>query len=310
MKLRINTYNNKGYTLIELIVTLTIFAIISMFGVPAFYNFIEKSRAKSQVIHAANFLRSAQEIASATNRVIYVYTEGYLKYADHKDDYWYQDWIMSFKPIGQLKSSEGEISINTIENQDRELGVNSSDPNKGVNYLITKQRIFTQNNAYQLFIIDSKQHNSNDFASMEKNTLSAGETVEMDGYSIVRNSAIQGAERGKPTFLTFHPSGAVTMPIFIVAESGENLSLESSHKNGDFANHWENIQGKFKNPVAVLAGCRIARGLNIDSINYTFNSTLLTSKTLFDTPILRSYGHTYFAAPSFENKLCGSKFLQ
>lgn len=309
MKLRIKTYN-KGYTLIELMVTLTIFSIIAMFGVPAFYNFIEKSRAKSQIIHAANFLRSAQEIASATNRVIYVYTDGYLNYTNHKDDYWYQDWVMSFKPIGQLKIENNNSSVNTISDQDAELGVNSNEPNKGVNYLITRQRIFTPSDAYQLFIIDSTQHNSNDFASLEKNSLGSSDALEMDGYSIVRNSKIQGAEEGKPTFLTFHPSGAVTMPIFIIAESGENQSFDATHISGRTANHWVTMRAEFTDTIAVLAGCRVARGLNIDSINYTFNSALINSDTLFDTPILKNYDHNYFAAPSFEDKLCGSRFLQ
>ncbi len=312
MNLRINTYNNKGYTLIELMVTLAIFAIIAMFGVPAFYTFIEKSRAKSQIIQAANFLRSAQEISTATNRVVYVYTEGYLKEYKEEDkyNYWYQDWIMSFKPLGQLVDDNDKNTVNTISSQDAELGVGSIDPNKGVNYLIAKQRIFTPSSAYKLFIIDSAQHNNIDFASVTKDTLDNGDIVEMDGYSVVRNSTVQGAEGGKPTFITFHPSGAVTMPIFIIAEDGSNQTFSSTHSNSTIANSWTIMKTNFTDPIGILAGCRLARGLNIDSINYTFNPTLMNLNTLFDTKVHQYNGHTYFAAPSFQNNLCGSKFLQ
>lgn len=311
MKLQISINNNKGYTLIELMITLMIFAIIAMFGVPAFYGFIEQSRAKTQMIQAANFLRSAQEISTATNRVVYVYTDDYLNYnAANLANYWYSDWVMSFKPIGHTTGGTNN-TINTISDQDTELGVGSNDPTQGINYLITRQRIFTPSNAYKLFIVDSSNHNSVDFASMSKETLSKEDTIEMDGYSIVRNSAIQGAEAGKPTFLTFHPSGAVTMPIFIIAEDGSNQTFINTDIKDGKANNWAQMKEKvFINPLGILAGCRLARGLNIDSINYTFNKSIIGSNTLFDTPIHNDYGYKYFAAPSFTDSLCGSTFLQ
>lgn len=291
-------HNNKGYTLIELMITLFIFAIITMFGVPAFYAFIESSRAKSQVIHAANFLRSAQEIASATNRTIYVYTAGYFDYSNHKEDYWYQDWIMSFKPIGD--------NLREISQQDTALNDNAG------NYLISRQTIFTPSAALNLFVIDSANHNAVDLASVTSDA--AGDTIEMDGYSHVRSSHhIQGAseDQGKPTYMTFHPSGSITMPIFIVAEGGENQTFDTTHIQNNMANHWAELRNEFDTPIAILAGCRTARGLNIDAVNYTFNRAVIDADYIFDTPVeMGRDNKKYYAAPSFGHYLCGSSFLQ
>lgn len=306
MNLRLNHHNNRGYTLIELMITLMIFAIVSMFAVPAFYNFIEQSRAKSQVIKAANFLRSAQEIAISTNRVVYVYTAGYFDYAAHKDDYWYQDWIMSFKPIGD--------DYQTISQQDVALQ-DGSEKKPNPNYLIAQQSIFVPSNLYSVNVLDSKEHN----AINRKKLTGSSVDIEMDGYSRVRDENVQGSTVGKPTYLVFYPSGALVMPVFVLDEHIVDVSF-SNTKN------WNSIKEEFNKPVGILAGCRMGRGINIDSINYTFNSETIAADNVIENSTNNRYDpakqlpridsspdisvKSYHSPPSFGELLCGSKFLQ
>lgn len=304
MNLRRSLHTNKGYTLIELMITLFIFAIITMFGVPAFYDFIEQSRTKSQLVKAASFLRSAQEIATSTNRIVYVYTDGYFDY-DHnrdKDDYWYRDWIMSFKPIGfnhtaidqQDKALEGKKAKPDAKDDDVEKFIGNGEPNP--NYLITRQTIFTKSNQYQLSVLDSKEHNAID----RKKLTGSSANIEMEGYSRVREAPAQGVVVGKPTYLVFYPSGALIMPIFVLDEN----AVDESFSTG---NHWLQIKAKFKDPIGVLAGCRIGGGLTMDVINYTFNKEIIQNVITF-APTMRA--ETSGSPPSFSEHVCGSKFLQ
>lgn len=291
MNLKRSLHTNKGYTLIELMITLFIFAIITMFGVPAFYNFIEQSRAKTQMVKAANFLRSAQEIATSTNRTVYVYTEGYFDYEHNrdKDTYWYRDWIMSFKPIGYNHTTitEQDIALRTEDN-----GIKKANPN----YLIAKQQIFTTNNAFQLSVLDSKDHNAVDQRKLSSSTV----PNEMEGYSRVRATPTQGSVTNKPTYLVFYPSGALIMPVFVLDAEAVDDSFSST-------NQWRNIVTKFQNPIGVLAGCRIGGGLTIDVINYTFNQDIIRNpKTFEPTKLSRTGG----SPPSFSQNICGSRFLQ
>jgi Tfp pilus assembly protein FimT len=272
-------------------ITLFIFAIITMFGVPAFYNFIEQSRAQSQMIKAANFLRSAQEIATSTNRIVYVYTAGYFDY-DHQrdqDSYWYQDWIMSFKPIGYKHT--------TIVEQDKALRVEDAGKiTANPNYLITQQQVFTSNNTFHLNVLDSKEHNAID----RKKISGSNVNTEMEGYSKVREAPDQGSVVGKPTYLVFYPSGALIMPIFVLDENTVDESFSS-------AKNWGNIKGNFKDPIGILAGCRIGGGLTIDVINYTFNKEIIQNDLTFTPTIVNG---TSGSPPSFSQNICGSRFLQ
>lgn len=287
MNLRRALHTNKGYTLIELMITLFIFAVITMFGVPAFYDFIEESRAKAQMVKAANFLRSAQEISTATNRIVYVYTTGYLDYTAHKDDYWTQEWIMSFKPIG---TNHIRISAQDLALEDPN---NPKQPNP--NYLISQQPIFTESPAYALNVLTSSKHNA-----IDRKKIGSSDN-EMEGYSNVRVAypdAVdgQGSEEGKPTFLTFSPSGAMILPVFVLTK--EPLT--------DF-DFYTNLNNKMANALGVLAGCRIGGGLTIDVINYTFNRTVIQNPKTFEQTIL---GNTSGSPPSFSQNICGSRFLQ
>lgn len=313
MNLRRSLHTNKGYTLIELMITLFIFAIITMFGVPAFYDFIEQSRAKSQMVKAVNFLRSAQEIATSTNRIVYVYTAGYFDY-DHqrdKDSYWYQDWIMSFKPIGykhrdidqqdkaleiqrEKTDSEKEKSDQTEKDSGKYKTVGTGTPNP--NYLIARQSIFTRSNQYNLSVLDSLDHNAIDRKKLADSTVN----VEMEGYSRVRQAPDQGVVKGKPTYLVFYPSGALIMPIFVLDENVVNESFSS-------AKTWNNIKAGFSDPIGVLAGCRIGGGLTIDVINYTFNKELIQNNLTFEATAAPG---TSGSPPSFSQNICGSRFLQ
>lgn len=289
MNLRRSLHTNKGYTLIELMITLFIFAIITMFGVPAFYDFIEQSRAKSQMVKAANFLRSAQEIATSTNRIVYVYTAGYFDYGkpnNNDQDYWYKDWIMSFKPIGYKHIA--------IDQQDAALESANGTPNP--NYLIAQQSIFTKSNKFFLNVLDSAEHNAID----RKKLTGSSVNIEMEGYSRVRETPNQGVVAGKPTYLVFYPSGALIMPIFVLDENSVDESFTST-------NYWNNIKTKFNDPVGVLAGCRIGGGLTIDVVNYTFNKTIIQNDQSF-APMLSAT--TSGSPPSFSQYVCGSKFLQ
>lgn len=303
MNIRRKLHNNKkGYTLLELMITLFIFAIITMFGLPAFYNFIEQSRAKTQIIQAANFLRSAQEIATSTNRTVYVYTEGYFDYASHENDYWYQKWIMSFKPIGR--------DFTSITDQDAAL-YNSSDKSPNPNYLIATQTIFTDSKLYQLNVLDSLDHNAIDLKKIVNSTVD----IEMDGYSKVRDAASQGSTTGKPTYLVFYPSGAVVMPVFIMSEIPKNPNNTPIDTSFSSTKSWATLKGGFIKPIGILAGCRMGRGLSIDSINYTFSNQVMDTSYLFESIQRNSIDPNHldvllYSAPSFGKYLCGSKFLQ
>jgi len=318
MNLRRSLHTNKGYTLIELIITLFIFAIITMFGVPAFYDFIEQSRAKSQMVKAANFLRSAQEIATSTNRIVYVYTAGYFDFEqlDISDDkrgssindkvklyhaYWYEDWIMSFKPIGskhttiaeQDKALEGKKEKENIKDDDLDKFEGDGTPN--TNYLIARQPIFTKNNQYYLSAFDSTEHNAID----RKNLDTAG-FIEMEGYSRVREAPAQGIVEGKPTYLVFYPSGSLTMPIFALSKNPVDASFNKDTQ-------WRDIKAALQDPIGVLAGCRIGGGLAMDVINYTFNKELIQDVITFAPTAVPG---TSGSPPSFGEHICGSKFLQ
>lgn len=291
MNLRRTLHNNKGYTLIELMITLFIFAIITMFGVPAFYGFIEKSRAQNQMVKAANFLRSAQEIATSTNRIVYVYTTGYFNYTNHQDNYWMQDWVMSFKPIGRsnIRASAQDLSLEDPNN------VGTPNPN----YLIAQQSIFTPSNVYTLNVLGSTRHNSIDRRVL--NNSSASGNIEMEGYSYVRekypdNPNGQGTDIGKPTYMIFYPSGAVVMPVFVMAEQ--------PFADNDF---FTNLPTKLSSATGVLAGCRIGGGLTIDVINYTFNTETIRHARTFTASALAG---TSGSPPSFSQSVCGSRFLQ
>lgn len=287
----LHNHNKKGYTLLELLVTLFIFALITMYGVPAFYHFIEESRAKTQLIRAAGFLRSAQEIATSSNRAVYVFTDGYFNYTDHVNDYWYQDWIMSFKPIGGANRS--------ITDQDVSLKIVGADaPNP--NYLISKQTIFTENGRYKLYVLDSSEHNAVD----RKNLGGSDDLIEMEGYSKVRDDNVQGSTDDKPTYIVFYPSGAVVMPVFVLAEDDEFTDTDTSFSS---SNNWASIRAKLEHPVAILAGCRMGRGLTIDAISYTFNQALINNNDIFEK---ENRTGTSGSAPSFGPKFCGSKSLQ
>lgn len=293
MNLRRILHTNKGYTLIELMITLFIFAIITMFGVPAFYNFIEQSRAKTQMVKAANFLRSAQEIATASNRTVYVYTTGYFKYGEagnNDPDYWYQDWVMSFKPIGH-DNKDIDQQDDSLEAKDPGTTVGNGTPN--ANYLISQQTIFTKSDAMAINVLDSDQHNA-----IDRRELAGSGIIEMEGYSRVREAPAQGVVDEKPTYLVFYPSGAVVMPIFYL--SRESFDPTKAHVSAVTA---ANLQ----DTIGVLAGCRMAGGLNIDSINYTNDSTVIThANTFTHYPIAGTSG----SAPSFSRSICGSRFLQ
>ena len=298
MNLRRSLHTNKGYTLIELMITLFIFAIITMFGVPAFYDFIEQSRAKSQMVKAANFLRSAQEIATSTNRIVYVYTAGYFNFEqlDTSDDqrvidtkiklynaYWYEDWIMSFKPIGYKHT--------TIEEQDTALRVEENGtifPNN--NYLIARQPIFTKSSQYFLNALDSSKHNAIDRKKI------GNIDNQMEGYSKVRERPAQGNVEGKPTYLVFYPSGAIVMPVFVLSEQRPT--------DTDF---FTNLPTKLNSALGILAGCRIGGGLTIDTINYTFNKELIQNPKTFEQTLLDG---TSGSPPSFSQNICGSRLLQ
>lgn len=307
MNLRRSLHTNKGYTLIELMITLFIFAIITMYGVPAFYDFIEQSRAKSQMVKAANFLRSAQEIATSTNRIVYVYTAGYFNYTNHKDDYWTQDWIMSFKPIGKnnIRISAQDLALENTQKP--------GTPNP--NYLIAQQPIFTPSTTSILTILTSSRHNAIDRQSLS--TSDAGGLIEMEGYSNVRVPYIkrgangepekndkgepilqdgQGAESGKPTFLVFYPSGAFVMPVFMTS----NTPLSTT-------NFFNITDADLGNATGVLAGCRLGGGLTTDVINYTFNKEIIQNNLTFTPTIING---TSGSPPSFSQNICGSKFLQ
>lgn len=314
MNLRRSLYTKNGYTMIELMITLMIFAIVTMFGVPAFYNFIEQSRAKSQMVKAASFLRSAQEIATSTNRIVYVYTAGYFDYgtdADIDADYWYADWIMSFKPIGfkhisidqQDKALESQREKDDTEKEqshqsEKDSGnyetIGTGTPN--TNYLIARQSIFSRSSQYNLSVLDSLDHNAIDRKKLADSTVD----VEMEGYSRVRQAPDQGVVEGKPTYLVFYPSGALIMPIFVLDENAVDASFSS-------AKTWNNIKASFRDPIGVLAGCRIGGGLTIDVINYTFNKDLIQNNLTFTPTAL---DNTSGSPPSFSQNICGSKFLQ
>lgn len=314
MNLRKTLHNNKGYTLIELMITLFIFAIITMFGVPAFYDFIEKSRAQNQMIKAANFLRSAQEIATSTNRIVYVYTSGYFDYgADASKDanYWYQDWIMSFKPIGfkhtSIDQQDDALEIQREKDDDEKEKSDQSEKDSGkyetvgtgtpnTNYLIASQSIFTKSNQYNLSVLDSLDHNAIDRKKIAKSTVN----IEMEGYSRVRQAPDQGVVEGKPTYLVFYPSGALIMPVFVLDKNAVDESFSSIKS-------WNNIKEEFKDPIGVLAGCRIGGGLTIDAINYTFNKELIKNNLTFSATIVPG---TSGSPPSFSQNICGSRFLQ
>lgn len=297
MNLRKTLHNNKGYTLIELMITLFIFAIITMFGVPAFYDFIEQSRAKSQMIKAANFLRSAQEIATSTNRIVYVYTTGYFDYEtknlnDDSNDldaikryrnYWYEDWVMSFKPIGHTHT--------TIAEQDASLRIGAEgNRTANPNYLIAQQTIFTKSNQYYVNVLDSSKHNAIDRKKI------GSSNGEMEGYSRVRQTPDQGVVEGKPTYLVFYPSGAVVMPVFLLTE--QRLS------NTDF---FTDLPTKINSAIGVLAGCRTSGRLTIDEINYSFNQAIIQNALTFTATALAG---TSGSPPSFSQNICGSRFLQ
>lgn len=313
MNLRRSLHTNKGYTLIELMITLLIFAIITMFGVPAFYDFIEQSRAKSQMVKAANFLRSAQEIATSTNRIVYVYTAGYFDFgkdAAIDENYWYADWIMSFKPIGfkhvsidqqddaleskrEKTQEEKDNATQEEKDSDQYSLVGNGTPN--TNYLIARQSIFTISNQYNLNVIDSAEHNA-----IDRKELNTPGIIEMEGYSRVRDAPDQGVVNGKPTYLVFYPSGALIMPIFVLDENSVDASFNSNTQ-------WTQIKGAFKDPIGVLAGCRIGGGLTIDVINYTFNKDIIQNDLTFTATQVDG---TSGSPPSFSQNICGSRFLQ
>lgn len=286
MNLRRSLHTNKGYTLIELMITLFIFAIITMFGVPAFYDFIEQSRAKSQMVKAANFLRSAQEIATSTNRIVYVYTEGYFDYGrpnNNDQDYWYKDWIMSFKPIGHNHT--------TIAEQDASLRIGNEGSRKAnPNYLIAQQTVFTKSSQYFLNALDSSKHNA-----IDRKKIGASDN-EMEGYSKVRETPDQGSVKDKPTYLVFHPSGTIVIPVFVI-----------STQNFDNTDFFTNLTNKLETAIGALAGCRIGGGLTIDTINYTFNKELIQNPKTFEQTLLDG---TSGSPPSFSQNICGSRLLQ
>lgn len=321
----VKSFNVKGYTMIELMLTLMIFAIITLFAVPAFFTFIERSRAKSQIAQAANFMRSAQEIAIANNRTIYVFTEGLLTYetdtAIQRAEYWHKDWVMAFKPMG--------MKFITMPQQVNEMIANPQ------NYTIAKQKNFSQSKKYALSTIDSNFHSNTSIYNVNP---TASTSLDMEGYSKVRSTEFQGAFTGAPTFIAFYPSGEVSLPIFVVSERTSakektapsldtpfkyDFTFNTPPKNGDTAHQWNaDTQKNFAKPIALLGGCRTGRSLSVDAINYTFNPNVMQSEFIFNSlgvGVEDAFNITlkksesklhYHAAPSFGYYLCGSKFLR
>ncbi|OYQ87269.1 prepilin-type cleavage/methylation domain-containing protein [Wohlfahrtiimonas chitiniclastica] len=280
------TLHSKGYTLIELMITLVIFAIIALFGLPAFYAFLGKSDMKNQVAQAANFLRSAQEIATATNRTVYVYTEGYKGYdaanKAQKESYWNQPWIMSFKPVGR--------DFVTFKKQEDELLKDNSP------YEIARQRVFKDNGQFNIYTLESAMNASNGLIS-EPSGIYA-----LNGY--------RSQNGGKPGFLKFSPSGEVTLPIFVIAKKGKNYSFTS------LSAKWRDVfDGTYKgfakgnstgNVVALLGGCRTHQGKIADTISYTFNQDAMLPADLFAMDSANKFSPAF----AFGNSACHSVFMQ
>ena len=56
--------NNKGFTLVELIVVLVILAILAAILVPALLGYIDRAKASQDLLNAKNFYTAAQTVAS------------------------------------------------------------------------------------------------------------------------------------------------------------------------------------------------------------------------------------------------------
>lgn len=66
------TKSTNGFTLIELMITLTLLAIISSFAIPAFSKFIEKQRVNSDTHRVKSIIETARSKAISGNQSVYI----------------------------------------------------------------------------------------------------------------------------------------------------------------------------------------------------------------------------------------------
>lgn len=182
----------KGLTLVELAITLLIFSIIAIIALPSFEDLIVRSKIKTQTIAAANFMRSAQEMAISSNRPVYVYTDELFKDAvDTDGSYWYGEWIMSYAPLGINHSLSRSTLLRTLKDKES-------------SFVIAKQKIFypITSNKYKFFVAWSLE--GNDSLLYPSGTSKKGNLYDTS-YAYVS---------GKPSVMRFYPSGMVEIPAF------------------------------------------------------------------------------------------------
>lgn len=182
----------KGLTLVELAVTLLIFSIIAIIALPSFEDLIARSRIKTQTLAAANFMRSAQELAISGNRPVYIYTNKIFDNAvDTDGSYWYDEWIMAYAPLGVDYTLDRSKLLNKLKDTE-------------ANYLIAKQKIFSPiiSKKYKFFVAWSLE--GNDSLLYPNGVTKKGKLYDTS-YAYVS---------GKPSFMRFYPSGIVEIPAF------------------------------------------------------------------------------------------------
>lgn len=100
------TGRNKGFTLIELMVTIAIAAILVTAGVPAFNQFVQENRMAAQVnslVHALNIARS-EAVSENTTTVVCASSDQVNCTTD-----WNKGWIVFADKDGDGKVESGEL---------------------------------------------------------------------------------------------------------------------------------------------------------------------------------------------------------
>ena len=117
--------NNKGFTLVELIVVLVILAILAAILVPALLGYIDRAKQNQDILNARNFYTAAQTVA----------TEFYAQGKPVGSGGEFGQKVLQIADLGDTDFRWGYIGF----------GNNTSDPNAHENYTIDRIIYMKQN---------------------------------------------------------------------------------------------------------------------------------------------------------------------
>lgn len=118
------TNKQTGFTLVELLITLTIAGILLGIGVPSFFHIIQSNRSATQINTLVNAINFARSSAMERNGAVWIgshdsgtdWSDGWVVYVDTNDDGDYDDGeeIRLFDALpnsSTLTASQGRISL-------------------------------------------------------------------------------------------------------------------------------------------------------------------------------------------------------